>query len=358
MCTAEQSLKRGLSDSSAQMSSAVDELKADDHKEKSLGKSARKKAGGQTKVESIPGKPLPAIKVENADKSPKSEVKVEEEAADGRSEPTDQLPEKEKGRSRSRRKSGIWETILKSPDVKAEQGNSPKSVASSKDGKCKAIDASEKEGKLDNPTVEQGRGKRKSSGRLVTSPTKASKKNPEVGNEVKNSKPSKLEDEGEAKVKENLTRRTSKRLSAAHFSTGKLKPEDKVTDETKKVGEGKENDSDSDFEPTTNVTPKSVKKSNEKDKEASVTSKRTPKSVKGGKKHQKRAELESDAEDDDFEPPAKKTPKNGKKVWCEQNQWFANSVAPKSGKMGKKSKKVWCDQEDHWAEVYLEVEGR
>ena len=75
-----------------------------------------------------------------------------------------------------------------------------------------------------------------------------------------------------------------------------------------------------------------------------------------GSKNLKRAELESD--DVDFEAPARKTPKSDKKVWCEQNQWFANRVAPKSKKSGKKSQKVWCDQENHWAEVFLEVEGR
>ena len=106
------------------------------------------------------------------------------------------------------------------------------------------------------------------------------------------------------------------------------------------------------------MTPKSAKRGKEKAEKAPVSTKRTPKSAKGGSKTQKRAELESDAEDDDFEPPAKKTPKSEKKVWCEQNQFWANSVAPKSGKFGKKSKKVWCDQENHWAEVYLEVEGR
>ena len=82
--------------------------------------------------------------------------------------------------------------------------------------------------------------------------------------------------------------------------------------------------------------------------------KKTP---RGGKKNSKTAELESDAED--FEPPAKKkSPRSDKKVWCEQNQFYANSAAPKSRKPGIKSKKVWCDQENHWAEIYLETEGR
>merc|ERR1712037_123520 len=335
MCTAEQSLKRGLSDSSAPKSSADgehlkeddDELKPKDQQEKALGKNTREKAGGQEKVESISGKPLPEIKVEKVDKSLKSEVK-EDEPAEGRLDPTNQVSEKGKGRSRSRRRSGLWETTLKSPDVKAdrettEADNSQKSRARSKDSKCKANDASGKEGKLDDPAVEVGRGKRKSSGQLVTSPTKGPKRNPERENVVKDSKASKSEEEGDTKEKVISTRRTSKRLSSAHFRTGKLKPEDKVTDDTRK---GKENDSDSDFEPSTNVpvvTPKSAKRSNEKAEETSVAAKRTPKSVKGSKKHQKRAELESDAEEDDFEPPAKKTPKSGKKVWCEQNQWFA-----------------------------------
>ena len=81
------------------------------------------------------------------------------------------------------------------------------------------------------------------------------------------------------------------------------------------------------------------------------------KSSRGGKKNSKTVELESD--DEDFEPPAKKkSPRSDKKVWCEQNQFYANSAAPKSRKPGIKSKKVWCDQENHWAEIYLETEGR
>ena len=321
--------------------------------------------GVNGKVKNISGKPVPEIKVEISDKSPKSEIKAEEEPEQGRMDPASQVSEKGKGRSRSRKRSGLWETILKSPEVKAEPeemktestNNAQKRQSRSKSGRCKPIVAAEKEAKADqvNLVVEQGRGKRKSSSRLVASPPKGSKPNPEDENEVKGSRQSKSGEEVESKVRETAARRTSKRLSSAPFSTEKLKPEARVTDETKK-GEG--NDSDSDFEPSANVTPKSAKRGKEKTEKAPVSTKRTPKSAKGGSKNQKRAELESDAEDDDFEPPAKKTPKSGKKVWCEQNQWFANSVAPKSGKFGKKSKKVWCDQENHWAEVYLEVEGR
>ena len=371
MCTAEQSLKRGLSDSSAQKSSPDDghgrdeddgELRPEDETEKASGKKTRKKAGEQEKKE------IPEIKVENSDETPK--CKAEDEAVEERLEPTSQASVKGKGRSRSRRRSGLWETIQKGPNVKAEpeMAKSEKSPSKSKSGKSMAIDAPDKEGKLESASVRQvGRGKRKSSSKLVTSPPKGQKENPkeeqvspakgqkmnpEEENVAKDSRTSMSEEGRETKVKETPTRRTSKRLSAAPFSTEKLKVEKEVADETKK--QGKENDSDSDFEPSTNVTHTSAKKGEEKTEKASITNKRTPRSGMGGK----RAELESDAED--FEPPVKKkTPKSGKKkVWCEQNQWFANSVAPKSGKMGKKSKKVWCDQENHWAEVYLEVEGR
>ena len=377
MCTDVQSLTRGLSNSSVQKNPVDDKQKAEDddelkpglpedEKQKVSGKKMRK--GVDEKVAKISGKPLPEIKVENADKSPKSEVKEEEEPDKGRIDPTNLVYEKGKGRSRSRRRSGLWETILKSPDVKAEPeemrteatDNAQKRQSRSKSKRGKPIVASEEEAKPDlgKPVVEQGRGKRKSSSRLVASPPKDSKQNHVEENEVKNSKQSKSEEEGGSKVTETSARRTSKRLSTAPFSSEKLKPEDKVTDGTKKGGKGGGNDSDSDFEPSPNVTPKSAKRGKERAGKAPVTTKRTPKSAKQVSKKQKRAELESDAEDDDFEPPAKKTPKSEKKVWCEQNQWFANSVAPKSGKFGKKSKKVWCDQENHWAEVYLEVEGR
>ena len=372
MCTAEQSLKRGLSDSSVQKSSPDDEnrtevdddeLKQEDQKEKVSGRKTRKKSGGQEMVENIPGKPLPNIKVEDTDKSPKSEVKVEEDPEKERVDLTNQVSEKRKVRSRSRRRSGLWETIPKSLDVKAEPEimateNPQNCQPRSRSGQGKPMCAPEKDSisiaKIASPAVEQGRGKRKSSGRLITSPTKGQKRNPEEENVVTNTKPSNSEKKGETKVRrETSGRRTSKRRSTAPFSTEKLKPE------TKKGGNGGENDSDSDFEPSANVTPTSTKRGKGKAENAStITTKRTPTSVKGSSKKQKRAELESEADDEDFEPPAKKTPKSGKKVWCEQNQWFANSVAPKSGKLGKKSKKVWCDQENHWAEVYLEVEGR
>ena len=358
MCTDIQSLKRGLSEGTAQEAKVSNENEKEGHND---DVSAEQGSGKKRKKETNSVLTVPPIKVEDAETFVKTEIKEENPA------------EKVKSRSRSRKRSGLWETIP--TNVKAEQSemkadpeiNVPKKAQPrSKKGRGKTSAVAEEEVNADeeNPPKEIGKGKQRNTRLKVEPPPQ-------------NVSQEKLEFQGETLKEKTASRRTSRRLSTAPFSTEKLKPED---------GEKGESDSDSDFEqskkPNVRIKKKGQTPAN-KESAASKKASKNPKgaggkgkraeseadidddceppvkrkSSRGGKKNSKTAELESD--DEDFEPPVKKkSPQSDKKVWCEQNQFYANSAAPKSRKPGMKSKKVWCDQENHWAEVYLEMEGR
>ena len=356
MCTDIQSLKRGLSEGTAQEAKVSNENEKEVHND---DVSAEQGSGKKRKKETNSVLTVPPIKVEEAESFVKTEIKEENPA------------EKVKGRSRSRKRSGLWDTIPTS--VKAEQSemkanpeiNVPKKAqprSRKGRGKTSAVAEDEVNPVEETSPKETGKGKQRNTRIQVESPPQnVSQEETEVRGE-------------EATLKEKTaSRRTSRRLSTAPFSTEKLKPADR---------EEGESDSDSDFEQSKTSTGRVKKRKGKAPAEKELAASKNKgaggigkmaelqadvdedfeppvkkKTSRGGKKNSKTAELESDAED--FEPPAKKkSPRSDKKVWCEQNQFYANSAAPKSRKPGMKSKKVWCDQENHWAEVYLEMEGR
>merc|ERR1712156_462155 len=157
--------------------------------------------------------------------------------------------EKVKGRSRSRKRSGLWDTIPTSvkaeqsemkadPDINVPKQTQPRSRKSQ--GKTSALAEDKVNPVEETPPKETGKGKQRNTRIQVESPPQnVSQEETEVRGE-------------KATLKEKTaSRRTSRRLSTAPFSTEKLKPAGR---------EEGESDSDSDFEQSKTSTGRVKKK--------------------------------------------------------------------------------------------------